>query len=43
MVRLACLALLLLAACAPEPPPCRYGCISSLMEWEEGYAPFQVE
>lgn len=28
-----------LSACAHDPNPCAYGCISTMVEWEEGYGP----
>lgn len=40
MLRLSFCALLLLAACTQTPAaPCAEGCISTLVEWEPGYAP----
>lgn len=41
MLRVSIAAVLLLAACAPQPDsdPCRDLCTSTLVEWEEGYGP----
>lgn len=39
MFRFALCSLVLLSACATPSDPCAYGCISTFVEWEEGYGP----
>ena len=39
MLRLSLCAVVFLAACAKDPNPCAYGCISTFVEWEEGFGP----
>lgn len=39
MFRFSLIAVILLAACAKNPDPCAYGCISTFVEWEQGYGP----
>lgn len=39
MSRFALIAVLLLSACAPTIDPCADGCISTFVEWEQGYGP----
>lgn len=39
MFRFALVTLVLLAACAKAPSPCAHGCISTFVEWEEGFGP----
>lgn len=39
MFRFLLFSLVFLAACANDPDPCAHECISSFVEWEEGYGP----
>ena len=39
MFRVLMLSLVLLAACSPKPDPCAHECISTFVQWEEGYGP----